>query len=181
MTGERLGASGSMLYQRALRVFGKLPWSVRHLLIKRLTPSWTASTLAVIERKDGRLLLVKPVYRSGWSLPGGLMERGEQPQRTIQREIWEELRTTIELTDDPLVVHDSELRRIELVFPARLADGINPDTIDVCTPELDAVGWFQSDALIDIDHDQRAERSIGRDVMMLRERVRSGGSPILLC
>ena len=39
----------------------------------------------------GRILLVRPTYKSHWEIPGGLVERNEAPDRAAAREIGEEL------------------------------------------------------------------------------------------
>jgi 8-oxo-dGTP diphosphatase len=39
----------------------------------------------------GRVLLVKPTYKSGWDIPGGYVEPGESPKDAAQREVFEEL------------------------------------------------------------------------------------------
>ncbi|MFO7540211.1 MAG: NUDIX hydrolase [Chloroflexota bacterium] len=41
--------------------------------------------------KAGRILLVKPVYKPGWEIPGGVVEQDESPLACCQREIREEL------------------------------------------------------------------------------------------
>jgi ADP-ribose pyrophosphatase YjhB (NUDIX family) len=49
------------------------------------------STGALIFDRKGRLLIVKPTYKSGWTIPGGIMEaNGETPWQACQREIREE-------------------------------------------------------------------------------------------
>ncbi|MCM3887615.1 NUDIX hydrolase [Frankia sp. R82] len=40
---------------------------------------------------QGRLLLVKPTYRPGWDLPGGVVEQDESPWTAARREVGEEL------------------------------------------------------------------------------------------
>jgi 8-oxo-dGTP diphosphatase len=40
--------------------------------------------------RAGRLLILKPVYKSGWTIPGGVMETGETPWAACQREVREE-------------------------------------------------------------------------------------------
>lgn len=180
MTGERLGKVGSRAYKGLLRVFGTMPRPLRRFMISRVTPNWTAGTVALIERGDGRVLLVKPVYREGWALPGGLVDRGEHPERTIRREMREELGVDIEITGGPWVIHDSGLHRTDVLFPARLPAGVDPDALAVCTPELDSLGWFGPDELPDIHHDQRADGDFSCRVAELQKQVGEGGSPILL-
>jgi 8-oxo-dGTP pyrophosphatase MutT (NUDIX family) len=40
---------------------------------------------------DGRVLLVKPTYKPGWEIPGGMVQPGESPAAACAREIEEEL------------------------------------------------------------------------------------------
>jgi 8-oxo-dGTP pyrophosphatase MutT (NUDIX family) len=48
-----------------------------------------ASALLLDDR--GRILLVKPTYKGGWFLPGGVIEAGESPLSACIRECGEEL------------------------------------------------------------------------------------------
>jgi 8-oxo-dGTP diphosphatase len=46
---------------------------------------------ALIFDRAGRLLILKPTYKSGWTIPGGVMEAdGETPWAACQREVREE-------------------------------------------------------------------------------------------
>lgn len=52
----------------------------------------------VLFRDDaGRLLLVKPTYKEGWDLPGGMAEANESPHDAARRELNEELGLTVPL------------------------------------------------------------------------------------
>ncbi|MCB2209855.1 NUDIX hydrolase [bacterium] len=46
---------------------------------------------ALFRDEDGRVLLVKPAYKAGWELPGGVVEENESPKAACRREIREEL------------------------------------------------------------------------------------------
>src|SRR5262245_2715299 len=52
---------------------------------------------AVLLDRQGRLLCVKPTYRSGWLLPGGMVELDESPRAACRREVTEEVGLEIEI------------------------------------------------------------------------------------
>lgn len=62
------------------------------------------SACGVLFVKDGRLLIVKPTYKEGWSVPGGILEAGESPRAGALRECAEELGIRVQV--GPLVVVD---------------------------------------------------------------------------
>jgi ADP-ribose pyrophosphatase YjhB (NUDIX family) len=54
-------------------------------------PAVPASAGAMIFDRAGRLLILKPTYKSGWTVPGGVMESdGETPWDACRREVLEE-------------------------------------------------------------------------------------------
>ena len=54
-------------------------------------PRIPASASALIFDRFGRLLVLKPTYKGGWTLPGGQMEaNGETPWEACRREVQEE-------------------------------------------------------------------------------------------
>ena len=54
-------------------------------------PGIPVSAGALIFDRAGRLLILKPTYKSGWTIPGGVMEAdGETPWDTCRREVLEE-------------------------------------------------------------------------------------------
>jgi len=54
-------------------------------------PTVPASAGALIFDTRGRLLILRTTYKSGWTIPGGVMENdGETPWQTCRREVREE-------------------------------------------------------------------------------------------
>lgn len=159
--------------QLLYRVFGLLPKPARMFIVRIVSPNWTAGAVAIIE-VDGEWLMVNPVYRKGWTLPGGLVDRGEDPATTIVRELGEELGLEVELAPgDPWVLVDSRMRRVDLVFHATIPADVDRFAITSRSPELSAAGWFSADALPVVDRE-------ASDVFTLIDQVRGGGTRVLV-
>ncbi|GAB3209086.1 NUDIX domain-containing protein [Marinactinospora thermotolerans] len=54
-------------------------------------PRTRGAATALLRDEEGRTLLVKPTYKPGWSLPGGVIEMGESPLAACRRECAEEI------------------------------------------------------------------------------------------
>jgi 8-oxo-dGTP diphosphatase len=68
-------------------------------------PCIPVSAGALIYDRAGRLLILKPTYKSGWTIPGGVMEAdGESPWEACQREVREE--TGLEVSRGRLAAMD---------------------------------------------------------------------------
>jgi 8-oxo-dGTP diphosphatase len=68
-------------------------------------PGIPVSAGALIFDRAGRLLILKPTYKSGWTIPGGVMEAdGESPWEACRREVREE--TGIDVTSGRLAAMD---------------------------------------------------------------------------
>jgi 8-oxo-dGTP diphosphatase len=56
-----------------------------------ILPALPVSAGALMFDRRGRLLILNPTYKSGWTIPGGVMEAdGETPWQACQREVLEE-------------------------------------------------------------------------------------------
>jgi ADP-ribose pyrophosphatase YjhB (NUDIX family) len=64
-----------------------------------MAPRQPVGAVGVVFDEKGRVLLVEHVFRTDfpWGLPGGWVERGEDPARTVMREIREELGLTVDV------------------------------------------------------------------------------------
>jgi 8-oxo-dGTP diphosphatase len=55
-----------------------------------VVPTIPASAGALVRDPQGRLLILKPTYKRGWTIPGGIVEIGESPWEACRREAKEE-------------------------------------------------------------------------------------------
>lgn len=104
-------------------------------------------TAAVVATDDrGRVLLLKHVFRggSGWGIPGGFVEAGEQPEEAARRELREE--TGLEL-EDLRLVHVRTLRRPRQVETLFVARAVNPGGARAASGEVSRAEWFAPDEL----------------------------------
>ncbi|MEU9997059.1 NUDIX hydrolase [Streptomyces sp. NPDC050848] len=62
-------------------------------------PRVLAGAAALFRDTEGRVLIVEPNYREGWTLPGGTIESdtGETPRQAARRETAEEIGLDVEL------------------------------------------------------------------------------------
>ena len=128
--------------------YKRLPPVARMFLIRRATPSFHVGAICVVERADGHMLLVRQSYRrDGWGFPGGLLRRREEPADAARRELREELGIDVELEGMPVVVIDPEMRRVDVVFNARLAEGSAEPERSPHSPEITDARWFPPDGL----------------------------------
>jgi ADP-ribose pyrophosphatase YjhB (NUDIX family) len=59
--------------------------------VEKFVPKIQTSVGALVFDQHERLLILKPTYKSGWTLPGGIMEEsGETPWDACRREVLEE-------------------------------------------------------------------------------------------
>jgi ADP-ribose pyrophosphatase YjhB (NUDIX family) len=70
-----------------------------HRLIRLTRPRFTAGAVGVLFNPLGEVLLVEHVYHTApqWGLPGGYVDRGEDPTQTVVREMREELELGVEI------------------------------------------------------------------------------------
>lgn len=130
-----------------MRVFRALPEAVRQRAVRAVSPSYTLGAQARVERSDGRILLVKASYRWRWGLPGGLLDPDESPADAAVRETLEETGLQIDLVDEPLVIVETSMQRVNFIYDAVPAPGVDPDAIKAQAQEILELGWFSGDEL----------------------------------
>ena len=85
-------------------LYGWVPSGFRQRVIRAIKPSFTISAMPVVTNDRDEVLLVRHSYLRDWGLPGGLLNRGEQPAVGAVREGWEEVGLRVELVGEPAVV-----------------------------------------------------------------------------
>ena len=129
-----------------MEVFRRLPGPVRRLAVHMGTPSYTVGAVALLRRTDGRVLLVDSRHSHGWSLPGGLLRRGETPAAALVREVAEEVDMHLDAERLPshVAATDPHARRVDLVYVFDVGDA---EAVPFDEAEVKRIGWFALDAL----------------------------------
>lgn len=138
------------LHLALLKIYQRLPRRGRLAIVHTLAPSYTVGAICIIEREDGRLLLVRHSYRNNWGFPGGLLNRGEAPADGAVREVMEECAIAVHVVGEPAVVVAPEPRRVDIVYRCRTDE---PDRAQAVPPEVTAVEWFPRDGLPELQHE----------------------------
>ncbi|MEP6944923.1 MAG: NUDIX domain-containing protein [Acidobacteriota bacterium] len=120
----------------------KLPPWARTSVTRLTQPKFTVSVAGLITNNDGRVLLLNHLLRpsSGWGLPGGFINRGEQPATAFRREIREEI--GLEIRDIKLLKIRTFKRHVEILFRASASD-----EGAVLSREIISLQWFAPDEI----------------------------------
>lgn len=113
--------------------------------------------------EQGRALLVKPVYKDGWDLPGGYVEPGESPHSAAAREVLEELGVALPV-GRLLVVdwapHPVEGDKVLFIFDGGQITAKQYAAIRLQADEIDDAGLHPYDTLANL-LPERLERRVG--------------------
>lgn len=129
-----------------------MPRFLRQKIVRITQDEFTVSTAVIITNKKGEVLLLDHVLRpaSGWGIPGGFIEHGEQPSEAIKREICEEI--NLELKNLEMFQVRTVNRHVEILFRAE-ADG----EASVKSLEINALRWFKVDELpLEMNRNQKS-------------------------
>lgn len=134
-------------------IWRQLPGSVRRRLMRVGHRRFTATAGAMIFDDDDRILLLDHVFRpdSGWGIPGGFLNRGEQPEAGLRRELREEVGLELDSVELLFARSLRRPRQIEIYFRAKPIGTPHPRSF-----EIKRAQWFALDALPDeLSKDQR--------------------------
>jgi ADP-ribose pyrophosphatase YjhB (NUDIX family) len=140
----------------ALRAFRRLPAPMRRGLVRMGTPKFTVGAVCLVEHGNQLLFLRQP-HRRGWSLPGGLLDRGESSAHAVIREVREETGLELEVGIPLTTQVNARVRRVDVIYrvevelqppvrpggEARAAEWLHPDEVlagaDAPTQEIIAL------------------------------------------
>lgn len=133
-------------------MFYSLPGSVRRGVVRTLTPTFTVGALALVREAGapapGRMLLVRQPRATGWSLPGGLLNRNERTSHCAARELAEETGIVVDASAmrpaNPNAIVHTDGRWIDMVYETE----VSADTPLILDPaEIVEAGWHPIDHL----------------------------------
>lgn len=133
-----------------LLAFRRLPAPVKRGLVRAGTPSYTVGAVCVIEHHGQMLMLWQP-HRRGWSLPGGLLARGERPQDAVAREVREEVGLVIEPGDPVAFGVHPHSQSVDVVFRVHVE---HRPPLSVAA-EARKARWWSPEELVDADLETR--------------------------
>jgi 8-oxo-dGTP diphosphatase len=143
------------------RIWRFLPARLRRWTMRATHPRFTVTAGAIVFNNDGEILLLKHRFRagSGWGLPGGFLEAGEQPLDALRRELREEI--GLEINDAEIFAARSfrKPQQVEVLFTCKASGEAKPQAMEVERAE-----WFSLTSLPEgLPKDQRrfVERAAG--------------------
>ncbi len=115
------------------------PKAVRRWTMRVWHPRFAVTTGAVITDRKGRVLLLKHRFRpgSGWGVPGGFLEKGEQPEAALRRELREEIGLEVEQLQLFTTHAFKKPKQVEIIFCCRAVG--EPEELNF---EIQKAAWF---------------------------------------
>ncbi len=151
-----------MMKHLLAQIWRRVPPSLRRWTLRFTNTRFTVTSGAVIFNDDGKVLLLKHLFRagSGWGLPGGFLKRGEQPREALRRELQEEIGLEIEQVEIFWARSFKRPRQVEILFSGNAIGQAHPQSI-----EVERAVWFSPDSLpAGLPEDQKllVERAVGK-------------------
>ncbi len=126
-----------------LRIWCTLPMWIHVLAMRIYRPKFRAAVAAMIFDEHGRILLFKHTYRKfEWGIPAGGLVYGEQPERAIVREFFEETGMQIKVEKLLLAESSKEDHNISLIYLCKIVSGTFKES-----PEISEMKYFDVNEL----------------------------------
>jgi 8-oxo-dGTP diphosphatase len=115
-----------------LQVWRTLPMWIHVLVMRMFRSKFRASVAAMIFDEQGRILLFKHTYRKfEWGIPAGGLEYGEQPEKAIVREFFEETGLQIKVEKLLLVESSKVDHNISLIYLCEIVSGTFEGSLEI--------------------------------------------------
>lgn len=134
-------------------IFRFLPGVLRRKVVRLGQPRFTVTAGAFVFDAEGRILLLEHEFRpdSRWGVPGGFLNKGEQPEEAMRRELREEVALEVDDVQFLFARTLARPRQVEIHFACTTKGNPTPSSF-----EIRKAGWFAPDDLPDdLSRDQR--------------------------
>ena len=120
-------------------IWRRTPKALRRWTVRLSHPRFAVTAGAVVTDGHGRVLLLKHRFRpgAGWGMPGGFIEKGEQPDEALRRELREEIGLEVENLKLFTTRAFKSPKQVEIIFCCRAVG----DT-DQLSFEIQKAAWF---------------------------------------
>lgn len=154
-----------MLKELLAAIWLRAPKRVRRWTTRLTHARFGVTAAAIILNNEGQVLLLKHTFRpgSGWGLPGGFLQAGEQPELALRRELQEEVGLRLEDVELYTVRVFKRPNQLEIVFRSNTGGEAKSRSM-----EITKIGWFSLESLPDgLPKDQREliRRALTEDSM----------------
>jgi 8-oxo-dGTP pyrophosphatase MutT (NUDIX family) len=161
-------------WRRLARVIRRYPWlaALVQRIMRLWQPRFTAGVVGILFDESGeRVLLVEHVFHAlcPWGLPGGWMNRGEDPAHTAEREFFEETGLRVRAVRPLIVDLATELRgHFNMAFLCELDGAAEPVRL---SHELLDYRWTPCDDLPTLVKFHRLGIEAAREVKLMEGKT----------
>ena len=154
-----------MLTQLLGAVWRRFPGKLKRWTMTFSHPRFSVTAGAIITDDRNRVLLLKHRFRpgSGWGIPGGYIDKGEQAEEALRRELREEAGLEVEDVEILAARTFQRPQQVEIVFLCRAIG--EPQQLNY---EIEKAEWFVIDNL---------PSSLPKDQRKLLEQALHNGAP----
>ena len=131
------------------RTFYRLPARWKRRIVRTFQPTYTIGAVILVrDLEASRILLLRQPPGAGWSLPAGLMDRGERPVQTAARELAEETGLDVpagqmRAASPNAIVHTSG-QWVDMVFETEVEPSVD---LAIDGAEVIEAAWHRLDTL----------------------------------